>query len=275
MGNKDNMRQAMKELLGLVGIGDDLPAAAAETPAEQAPVAPKIEREPAPAAPKAAAPVEPVAPKAEPAPAPKAAPVEQPKAEPAPAPKTSFFSNSFIHKVLEEPVEEPSVADDPFFQPEPVVPAPPTADTIISVGTALFGDLRTDGDVEIRGTLKGNLQATGKVRILGKVLGDIKGSSVELVSCAVQGNVTATDYVTLDQGTVLIGDVIASELTTDGKMKGSVMVEHAANFNSNALLAGNVTASLVSMSEGAKIQGTVRISQDEKTDALFDAALNI
>lgn len=252
MGNKDNMRQAMKELLGLVGIGDDLPAVAAETPAEQAPVAPKVEREPAPVSSKVAAPVESVAPKAEPEPAPKTEPAPAPKAEPAP--KTSFFGNSFIHKVLEEPVEEPSVADDPFFQPEPVVPAPPTADTIISVGTALFGDLRTDGDVEIRGTLKGNLQATGKVRILGKVLGDIKGSSVELVSCAVQGNVTASDSVTLDQGTVLIGDVIASELTTDGKMKGSVMVEHAANFNSNALLAGNVTASLVSMSEGPRFR---------------------
>ena len=253
MGNKDNMRQAMKELLGLVGIGEET----------------------APASKAADAPVEPVA-SAAPKSVEPTVKIEReviPPQAPEQTQRPTF--SPFMKKMMEEPVEEPSVADDPFFQQEPVVPAPPTADTIISAGTALFGDLRTDGDVEIRGTLKGNLQATGKVRILGKVLGDIKGSSVELVSCAVQGNVTAAEVVRMDQGTVLIGDVIAGELYTDGKMKGNAMLERSASFTSNALLAGNVTASLVSMSEGAKIQGTVRISQDEKTDALFDAALNI
>lgn len=247
MGNKDNMRQAMKELLGLVGIGEENSAETAEkvepAPTRVEPI--KIEREVIPPAP--------------------------PKV-PQPEPRSAF--GGFMRKGVEETVEEPSVADDPFFQ-APYVPAAPAADTIISAGTNLFGDLRADGDVEIRGTLKGNLQATGKVRILGKVLGDIKGSSVELVSCAVQGNITAADFVALDQGTVLIGDVMAGDLRTDGKMKGNAMLERTASFSSNALLAGNVTATLVSMSEGAKIQGTVRISQDEKNDALFDAALNI
>lgn len=239
--NKDNMRQAMKELLGMVGVGEE--DAAAET----------VEA------------------------GPEAAPVrgEAPRVERVAEPERQVFAGGFPQRTPGEPVEEPSVADDPFFQEGPMFAGGPAADTVISEGTALFGDLRADGDVDIRGTLKGNLQATGRVRVFGKVLGDIKGSSVELISCAVQGNITATDSVSLDQGTVLIGDVTAGELTTDGKMKGSAIIERAANFRSGAVLAGNVTASLVSMSEGAKIQGTVRISQDEKTDALFDAALNI
>lgn len=250
MGNKDNMRQAMKELLGLVGIGDEKVAEAdmvGNTVPKAEPV--KIEREVIRA--------------------------EAPTASPKPAAEARPFVSAFLNRTVEESVEEPSVADDPFFQQPVYAPAPPVADTIISAGTNLFGDLRADGDVEIRGTLKGNLQATGRVRILGKVLGDIKGSAVELVNCAVQGNITAVELVSLDQGTVLIGDVMANDLRTDGKMKGNAMLDRTATFNSNALLAGNVTATLVSMSEGAKIQGTVRISQDEKTDALFDAALNI
>lgn len=147
--------------------------------------------------------------------------------------------------------------------------------TVISAGTSMFGDIRSEGAVEVRGKLKGNLEATGNVRITGKVLGDVKGDSVELVNCAVQGNITATASVHIDESTIVVGDIVAADLVTDGKVKGNVQVEHTAAFQKNAVLAGNVTAALVSMSEGAKIQGTVRISEDNETNALFGDKLEI
>lgn len=165
------------------------------------------------------------------------------------------------------PEEEPA--------PEPAGPAYNPNLTVVSAGTSLFGDIRSEGEVQIDGKLKGNLEATGSVRITGKVLGDVKGGSVELIGCAVQGNITAAALVRLDQGTIVVGDIIAADLETDGKIKGSVQVEHSAAFHPNAVLAGNVTASLVSMSQGAKIQGAVRISEDSETNALFGDKLEI
>lgn len=239
MANKENMRQAMKELLGLVGIGDqNAGQGGVDLNEQQQEVAETMEKS--------------------------FGGVQEEKR----------FAGGFIRR--EEPVTEPTVPDE-------LLAAAPEADpytvrvsgTVIAAGTSIFGDIRAEGDVEIQGKLKGNLEAAGNVRITGKVLGDVKGDSIELIACAVQGNITAASRLRIDQGTVVVGDLSASDLVMDGKVKGSVQVANSASFQSSAVLAGNVSASLVSMSQGAKIQGTVRIAQDSDTNALFGDNLDI
>lgn len=347
-GNKDNMRQAMKELLGLVGFGPEEEAAAQErgaAPVEQPkpkaaerpvaqerpkaperPVAqeqPKIVREPAVERPKA--PERPVAqeqPKVVREPAverpvvqeqPKVAerPVaqEQPRVVERPVverpvvqeqPKVSYEEAkpaergffSFGGRRVKEKEREPvyTAPAEPVYQKpvEPVRPVytPPVDDfsmeeghvrppfirpgaTVIAAGATFFGDIRAEGDVEVLGKVKGNLEATGNVRVLGKVLGDVKGEAVELQGCTVQGNITSTSFVSLDAGAMVVGDVLATDFESDGKVKGNLQIARAANFSSCALLAGNVIAATIVMAQGARVQGAVRIAEDPETNALF------
>lgn len=300
MGNKENMRQAMKELLGLVGIGPDADKE------EQKPQEQRAERE-APAAPADSVEQEHVsavdlaaqqraieeARIREEQRAQEEARAQEERQEVTHPVKKSFFGSkdSGFGRRKEEPMTDISGArreegEDAFASIGAAAPtrgeisdARPfvtqTTTTIIAAGTSMFGDVRSEGEVEVQGKLKGNLEATGSVRITGKVLGDVKGDAVDLVGCAVQGNVTATSTVRIDAGTVVVGDIIAGSLISDGKMKGNVQVEKTATFQRNAVLAGNVIAALVSISEGAKIQGAVRISQDQDTNALFDEELDI
>lgn len=355
-GNKDNMRQAMKELLGLVGFGPDeelegresaveqpkptvqaKPETVERKPAAEAPKTPerpvvhepKVEREPAVERPAAQAPKierepaverpvvqtpkveQPAAPQR---PAAQQRPVEQPKAEtfvrpaettPEPEPTdleetrrrvASTVERSFFpfggRKIKEkekgkerEPVftnhvETPYVP--PVERPEtpPVREIPVEEDTVrppfirpgatvIAAGATFFGDIRAEGDVEVLGKLKGNLEATGNVRVVGKVLGDVKGEAVVLDGCTVQGNITSTSFVTLDAGAMVVGDVLATDFTSDGKVKGNLQIARAANFSSCALLAGNVIAATIMMAQGARVQGAVRIAEDPETNALF------
>ncbi len=239
MANKDNMKQAMKELLGLVGIGDQEPEQTEEISLDQQQqeVAAVMEKE-------------------------FGAGTEQKR-----------FAGGFIRR--EEPVAPPSADDDSGLGGMSAPGAIRVTGTVIAAGTSIFGDIRAEGDVEIQGKLKGNLEAAGNVRITGKVLGDVKGDAVELVSCAVQGNITAASRLRIDQGSIVVGDLAAAELVTDGKVKGSVQVTGSASFQQNAVLAGNVSASLVSMSAGAMVQGTVRIAQSSETSALFGDDLDI
>lgn len=256
-GNKENMKQAMKELLGLVGIGSE--GGKERRHEEEPPVEREID-------------------------------LKQEQQEVAQTMEKGFFksgasqpeekrSGGFFHREEEPPMETVF----PFSAPEHSAPERPAAPgftpnpamTVISAGTSMFGDIRAEGTVEVHGKLKGNLEATGNVRVTGKVLGDVKGDCVELVGCAVQGNITAAATLHIDASTIVVGDIVAADLVTDGKVKGSVQVEHSASFQKNAVLAGNVTAALVSMSEGAKIQGTVRISEDSETNALFGDKLEI
>ena len=334
-GNKESMRQAMKELLGLVGLGpEEDEAREAQKPAEAvAPVQPAPAAQPRRLAeeqpkvdspkpvveqPKVEAP-KPVAeaPKVEvpkpvveqpkvdsPKPAaerpivieaPRPSVWEQPKAEETDLEETrqkvaatverGFFS--FGRKkeqpkaeqpVVEEPVFREPTFDEPVFTSAPAAPQfedtfrPPfirPGATVIAAGATFFGDIRAEGDVEVLGKLKGNLEATGNVRIIGKVLGDVKGDGVLLEGCVVQGNITSTSSVALDEGAMVVGDVLATDIDSKGKIKGNLQVARAATLSSTALLAGNVVAATIMMAQGAKVQGAVRIAVDPETNSLF------
>lgn len=317
-GNKDNMRQAMKELLGLVGFGPEegeetkpverkpepkpvaperpkvqQPPKAPERPKVEQPVAqekpkaperpviqqPKIEREPAverretarpaAAAPTYRAPEPPKAPEVE---------LEETRQKVASTVERSFFpfgKPKAKEPVYEEPYTSPVTerfTEEEFstVEEEPIRPPfiRPGA-TVIAAGATFFGDIRAEGDVEVLGKVKGNLEATGNIRVVGKVLGDVKGEAVVLEGCTVQGNITSTSFVTLDAGAMVVGDVLATDFESDGKVKGNLQIARAATFSSCALLAGNVIAATIMMAQGAKVQGAVRIAEDPEANALF------
>lgn len=283
----------MKELLGLVGMtkeekGDvtfetDLDSTRQEvaqtvekTLFQESPVEITVE-------PKVEARKEPrVATRVEPQQEPKASEPKvelEPRPEPQPA-RGGFFG---IGRSVTPP---PSPASAAAPRPEPMfsgdddeedVRAPfirPNA-TVIAAGATFFGDLRAEGDVEVLGKLKGNLEATGNVRITGKVLGDVKGAAVVLAGCAVQGNITSTSSVSLDASAVVVGDVLATDIESDGKIKGNLQIARAATFFPGSVLAGNVTACTIAMNQGARIQGAMRIAEDPETNALFGDGLEI
>ena len=321
-GNKDNMRQAMKELLGLVGFGPEEteeakpverkpepkpvaperprvsePPVAQEPPkaperpviseqpkvqkqpvAQERPVVqqPRIEREPAVERREPVRPAAPVykAPEVEPA----EVKLEETQRKVASTVERSFFpfgKPKAKEPVYEEPYTPPVVERSPVEEYTPIEEEPirppfirPGA-TVIAAGATFFGDIRAEGDVEVLGKVKGNLEATGNIRVIGKVLGDVKGEAVVLEGCTVQGNITSTSYVTLDAGAMVVGDVLATDFDSDGKVKGNLQIARAATFSSCALLAGNVIAATIMMAQGAKVQGAVRIAEDPEANALF------
>lgn len=216
---------------------------------------------------------------AEPQP-PKQEPAAELETRPEPQPaRSGFFGIGRSVTPPPSPVAEPK--PEPFASPvdedEDAVRAPfirPNA-TVIAAGASFFGDLRAEGDVEVLGKLKGNLEATGNVRISGKVLGDVKGAAVVLAGCAVQGNITSTSSVSLDASAMVVGDVLATDIESDGKIKGNLQIARAATFFPGSVLAGNVTACTIAMNQGARIQGSMRIAEDPETNALFGDGLEI
>ena len=148
--------------------------------------------------------------------------------------------------------------------------------TTIAKGTIIIGEINADGDVELLGSVKGKIASQGDIKANGKVVGDLIGRDIELVACAVQGNIIASGMVTVDGDSVVIGDVKGENFCLDGKIKGNVAVEKEAKFQPKAILAGNVTTASIAMSQGAKIQGEVNIPLSEKeTDMSFDIDMMI
>jgi cytoskeletal protein CcmA (bactofilin family) len=99
------------------------------------------------------------------------------------------------------------------------------ASTVIGAGITIEGEITTDEDVVVQGTVRGKLTAKEAVTVEqgACVEADVVGASLSIAG-ALTGNITASDRVDLQSGSKVIGNVKASRVTiADGaQFKGNV-----------------------------------------------------
>lgn len=88
--------------------------------------------------------------------------------------------------------------------------------TLISDGTVLKGDLKSENDLRIDGTIHGNVQSKAKVVIgpSGFVEGNIDGNPAD-ISGRLVGNVIAKEMVQLRTNCQVHGNISANSLQID------------------------------------------------------------
>lgn len=103
--------------------------------------------------------------------------------------------------------------------------------TLISSGTTLKGDLSSNSDLRIDGTVIGNINSSAKVVIgaNGVVEGDIIGAQADIVG-KVSGNIRAKDLLQLRGECLVTGNLYA----------GKLQVEPTATFNGQCHMGANV-----------------------------------
>ena len=99
------------------------------------------------------------------------------------------------------------------------------ASTVISAGITVEGEITSDEDVVVHGTLRGKLVAKDAVTVEhgGAVEADITGGPVA-VAGTVTGDILSSDRVDLQNGAKVVGNVKATRITiADGaQFKGNV-----------------------------------------------------
>ena len=103
--------------------------------------------------------------------------------------------------------------------------------TLISSGTTLKGDLSSNSDLRIDGTVIGNINSSAKVVIgaNGVVEGDIMGVQADIVG-KVSGNIRAKDLLQLRGECLVSGNLYA----------GKLQVEPTATFNGQCHMGANI-----------------------------------
>jgi cytoskeletal protein CcmA (bactofilin family) len=106
----------------------------------------------------------------------------------------------------------------------------PASASMIGAGTTLKGDITSNGDLRIDGTLKGNVIGSAKVIIgaNGVVEGDISGQQADIMG-KVTGSIRMKELLQLKNGSVVEGNISAAKL----------QVEPAATFNGQCHMNGN------------------------------------
>lgn len=91
-----------------------------------------------------------------------------------------------------------------------------TTINLISNGTEITGDVKSNGDIRIDGLLTGNLNTKGKVVIgsTGKVKGEVICKNSE-VSGIVEGKIIVGQLLTLKNSSKIVGDIITFKLSIE------------------------------------------------------------
>ena len=75
--------------------------------------------------------------------------------------------------------------------------------------------------------------------------------------CFNAGKYSSKGQVQVDRDSLLLGDISAQYLDLNGKIKGNIDVGGKAEFKTDAVILGNITASTITVLDGATIQGYV------------------
>jgi len=91
-----------------------------------------------------------------------------------------------------------------------------TTINLVSNGTDIVGDIKSNGDIRIDGSLKGNLSTKGKVVIgpTGRINGEVLCKSSE-VSGVIEGKITVNQLLNLKASSKIQGDIFTSKLSIE------------------------------------------------------------
>lgn len=112
-----------------------------------------------------------------------------------------------------------------------------TSTSLIGAGTSMKGDITSNGDLRIDGTLVGNIHCSAKVVIgaNGVVQGDISGQQADIMG-KVTGTIKVKDLLQLKGGSLMNGNIQAAKL----------QIEPTANFNGECHMTPAAAATAVS-----------------------------
>ena len=87
---------------------------------------------------------------------------------------------------------------------------------IIGQGTSILGDINSNGDIRVDGTLKGSIKTEGKV-VLGKegvVEGDVICQNAD-ISGIIKAKITVSNLLSLKETAKLKGDIVTNKLSIE------------------------------------------------------------
>jgi cytoskeletal protein CcmA (bactofilin family) len=125
--------------------------------------------------------------------------------------------------------------------------------SLIAAGTTLKGDITSNGDIRIDGTLQGNIYCSAKVVIgaNGVVEGDITGQQADVMG-KIKGTVQVKELLQLKGNSHVTGNIHA----------GKLQIEPTANFNGQCHM---------TQPDAPSVNGNSRPGNDKKVDAAVAA----
>lgn len=113
-----------------------------------------------------------------------------------------------------------------------------TSINLIGNGTSITGDIKSNGDVRIDGTLKGNLSISGKLVVgpSGNIEGNVVCQNAD-ISGEIHGKVSISELLSLKASAKLLGDIVTGKISIEpnatftGTCNMGAVVKNISNVN--------------------------------------------
>ncbi|MCR5108046.1 MAG: polymer-forming cytoskeletal protein [Lachnospiraceae bacterium] len=207
--------------------------------------------------------------------APATAPQPEPVPEPAMAPQPS--PEPVVEEHILQPVSQsaaPSSAGtvasegskppvEPVFKETSFKPAPinttsekTTRETgVIISGMSITGDVISDGNLDVMGSIKGNIKLDGKLKVSGSIEGNSDVEELFAEAAKITGDIKSVGTVKVGAGTVIRGNVTATSGVFAGAVKGDIDITGPVVLDSTAIIMGNIKSKTIQINNGAIIEG--------------------
>ncbi|MBR2275647.1 MAG: polymer-forming cytoskeletal protein [Lachnospiraceae bacterium] len=126
---------------------------------------------------------------------------------------------------------------------------------VIIEGMSVTGDIISDGNLEILGSVKGNIKLDGKLKITGSLEGNSDIAEVFADGAKISGDLRATGSVKVGQGSVIRGNINATGAVVAGAVKGDIDIVGPVILDSTAIIMGNIKSKTLQINNGAVIEG--------------------
>lgn len=140
---------------------------------------------------------------------------------------------------------------------------PNKSSSVISEDLVIEGSVRGDSSIQILGTIKGDVSINGDVFAKGNIEGDLSGDNVVLRKCNLKGNVKVNRHISIDNETVVIGDISANNVDINGRVDGNINAVETVVLKKAAMVSGNISAKFASMESGAYLKGQMQVLSRE------------
>jgi cytoskeletal protein CcmA (bactofilin family) len=131
--------------------------------------------------------------------------------------------------------------------------------SLIAEDMVIEGSVRSESPIQVNGKVRGNVTSARDIISRGAIEGDVKGGSITLIKSSVKGNLSAGNFLSMDADSMVVGNIDATGVEINGKIKGDVRVSENATLRKAAVILGNLTAKSLSIEAGAAIKGKMEI----------------
>ena len=163
--------------------------------------------------------------------------------------------------------QQPAYNPQPSFGRDFRQPTDDNETTVISRNTVIDGNIHSFANMTVDGNIKGNVETTKDIDLNGKIVVDISCNNAKLRTSQVQGNIRLKGNVYMERETLLLGDLTSTYANINGKIKGNVSTGGKTELKSDAVVFGDISASSITVDDGAIIQGYVSTTFLNKEDS--------